>query len=88
MPLMVCSSRGSKTNLEGVLEWKNKPVAVCAQGHETQDGEYALYVAPGMDIYTAAIVVIAVDDRVRRSSSEVRQENLSNALTEEQDLVR
>lgn len=62
--------RGRKTSLEGVLEWNNKPVAVCASGPEMEYGEYILYVAPGMDMYVCSIVVIAVDDRVRRGSED------------------
>jgi len=62
--------RGRKASLEGVLESKDKPVAVCAKGDETEDGEYVLYVAPGMDLYICAIIVMAVDDRTRRGSNE------------------
>lgn len=62
--------KGKKASLEGVLEVNHKAVAVCAKGLETQAGEYALYVAPGMDLYVCAIVVMAVDDRVRRVSGD------------------
>lgn len=62
--------KGKKASLEGVLEVNHRAAAVCAKGHETEDGEYALYVAPGMDLYVCAIVVMAVDDRVRRASSD------------------
>ncbi|KAK5939201.1 hypothetical protein PMZ80_008504 [Knufia obscura] len=62
--------RGRKASLEGVLEWKEKPVAVCAKGEETEDGEYVLYVAPGMDLYISSIIVMAVDDRTRRGSED------------------
>lgn len=61
--------RGRKASLEGVLEWKDKPVAVCAKGVETEVGEYVLYVAPGMDLYTSSIILMAVDDRTRRGSN-------------------
>ena len=60
--------KGRKGSLEGVLEWKNKPVAVCAQGMEVGKGEWIMYVAPGMDLYVASIVIMAVEDRVRRGS--------------------
>lgn len=60
--------RGKKLSLEGVLEVNHRPAAVCAKGRETEAGEYALYVAPGMDLYVCAIIVMAVDDRVRRNS--------------------
>lgn len=62
--------KGKKASLEGVLEVDKKPAAVCAKGSETQAGEYALYVAPGMDLYICAIIVMAVDDRIRRGSGD------------------
>lgn len=62
--------KGKKASLEGVLEVNHKAAAVCAKGQETEAGEYALYVAPGMDLYICAIVVMAVDDRVRRASGD------------------
>lgn len=62
--------KGKRASLEGVLEVNHKAAAVCAKGHETEAGEYALYVAPGMDLYICAIVVMAVDDRVRRASAD------------------
>lgn len=62
--------RGRKMTLEGVLEWNNKPVAVCASGAEMNEGEYLLYIAPGMDMYVCSIVVMAVDDRARRASDD------------------
>lgn len=62
--------RGRKTSLEGVLEWNNTPVAVCASGPEMEHGEYILYIAPGMDMYVCSIIVTAVDDRVRRGSED------------------
>lgn len=62
--------KGKKSSLEGVLEVNNKPAAVCARGRETEIGEYALYVAPGMDMYVCALIVMAVDDRVRRGSGD------------------
>lgn len=60
--------KGRKGSLEGVLEWKHKPVAVCAQGTEVNSGEWIMYVAPGMDLFVASIVIMAVEDRVRRGS--------------------
>lgn len=69
--------KGKKTSLEGVLEWKHRPVAVCASGPETEEGEYVLYVAPGMDTYVCCIIIMAVDDRVRRGSEEKDTSNLS-----------
>ncbi len=65
--------RGRKASLEGVLEWKDRPVAVCAKGEETEAGEYVLYVAPGMDLYICSIIVMAVDDRTRRGSDDTSQ---------------
>ena len=62
--------RGRKTSLEGVLEINSQAAAVCARGDGTEDGEYVLYVAPGMDLYICAIVVMAVEDRVRRGSND------------------
>lgn len=62
--------RGRKASLEGVLEWKDKPVAVCAKGDETEEGEYVVYVAPGMDLYISSIILMAVDDRTRRGSDD------------------
>lgn len=70
--------RGRRAGLEGVLEWKDTPVAVCARGEETETGEHVLYIAPGMDIYTTAIVVMAVDDRTRRGSDESRSNSYSS----------
>lgn len=62
--------KGKRASLEGVLEVGQRPAAVCAKGFETEAGEYALYVAPGMDLYVCAITVMAVDDRVRRGSGD------------------
>lgn len=62
--------KGRKASLEGVLEVNKSPAAVCAKGSETEAGEYALYVAPGMDLYVCAIIVMAVDDRIRRGSGD------------------
>lgn len=62
--------RGRKASLEGVLERKNTPVAVCAKGDETEEGEYVLYVAPGMDLYVCSLVIMATDDRIRRGSDD------------------
>lgn len=62
--------KGKKASLEGVLEVNQRPAAVCAKGSETEAGEYALYVAPGMDLYVCAIIVMAVDDRIRRGSGD------------------
>lgn len=64
--------QGKKYSFEGVLEANSKPVAVCAKGDETMEagGDYVLYVAPGMDAYVACCVVMAVEDRTRRSSDD------------------
>lgn len=67
--------KGKKASLEGVLEVNKNPAAVCAKGSETSAGEYALYVAPGMDMYICAIVVMAVDDRIRRGSGDGSHSN-------------
>jgi len=63
--------KGKKNSMEGVLEIHHKAVAVCAKGEETaESGDYILFVAPGMDLYVACCIVMAVDDRTRRSSSD------------------
>lgn len=68
--------RGRRASLEGVLETSTgKPVAVCARGEGTEEGEYVLYVAPGMDMYACTIIVMAVDDRIRRGSDDNSRPN-------------
>lgn len=71
--------RGRKASLEGVLECRAHPVMVCAKGEETEEGEYVLYIAPGMDLYVCSMIAMAVDDRVRRGSDDnSRQNSLGN----------
>lgn len=70
---------GRQSSLEGVLECRGHPVAVCATGEETEDGEFVVYVAPGFDLYIASMVVLAVEDRIsgrRRSGQNSHQNSL------------
>ncbi|KAK5085297.1 hypothetical protein LTR05_004579 [Lithohypha guttulata] len=63
--------RGRKASLEGVLERKNTPVAVCAKGDETEEGEFAQKEhTPFQRTYFSSLVMAEIDSVLALKAAE------------------